>query len=132
MTLERDAKLEGKLMCAFKNDMKNLANFHQSTLERLWWDPFIQRGKCMSLKFTWELCHDEEWCNIWRRIDPSTRKSQILHFNGLLLTKVYNVWAKKEYRGVMLDDTEDWCKILRKTEEFGKFFFTGWKIAISF
>ena len=32
----------------------------------------------------------------------------------------------------MLDDTEDWCKILRKTEEFGKFFFTGWKIAISF
>ena len=50
-----------------------------------------------------------------------------LHFNGLLLTKVYNVWAKK-YR-VMFDDTEDWWKIRRKTdlyflkwhEEFGKF-----------
>ena len=27
--------------------------------------------------------------------DPSTRKSQNLHFNGLLLTKVYNVGAKK-------------------------------------
>ena len=22
----------------------------------LWWDPFIQCRKCMSLKFTWELC----------------------------------------------------------------------------
>ena len=27
MTLNIDAKLEGKLTCAFKNDMKNLANF---------------------------------------------------------------------------------------------------------
>ena len=25
---------------------------------------------------------------------PNTRKSHNLHFNGLLLTKVYNVWAK--------------------------------------
>ena len=24
-----DAKFEGKLTCAFKNDMKNLANFHR-------------------------------------------------------------------------------------------------------
>ena len=23
---------------------------------RLWWDPFIQSWKCMSLKFTWKLC----------------------------------------------------------------------------
>ena len=27
MTLKIDAKFEGKLTCAFKNDMKNLANF---------------------------------------------------------------------------------------------------------
>ena len=27
-----------------------------------------------------------------------------LHFNGLVLTKVYNVWAKK-YRGVIFHDT---------------------------
>ena len=27
MTLNIDAKFEGKLTCAFKNDMKNLANF---------------------------------------------------------------------------------------------------------
>ena len=30
MTLESDAKFEGKLTFAFKNDMKNLRNFHQS------------------------------------------------------------------------------------------------------
>ena len=52
-----------------------------------------------------------------------------LHFNRLLLTKLYNVWARKMYRGVMFHDTRVWCKIWRKTamwfgkwhEEFGKF-----------
>ena len=28
MALKIDAKFEGKLTCAFKNDMRNLANFH--------------------------------------------------------------------------------------------------------
>ena len=28
MVLKIDAKLKGKLTCAFKNDMKNLTNFH--------------------------------------------------------------------------------------------------------
>ena len=31
MTLESGAKFEGKLTFAFKNDMSNLRNFHQST-----------------------------------------------------------------------------------------------------
>ena len=35
MALNSDAKFEGKLTHAFKNDMRNLANFHQSTFERL-------------------------------------------------------------------------------------------------
>ena len=35
MALNIDAKFEGKLTCAFKNDMRNLANFHQSTFESL-------------------------------------------------------------------------------------------------
>ena len=29
MTLNIDAKFEGKLTCAFKNDMRNLENFHK-------------------------------------------------------------------------------------------------------
>ena len=35
MMLNTDAKFEGKMICAFKNDMTNLANFHQSTSESL-------------------------------------------------------------------------------------------------
>ena len=30
MALNIDAKFEGKMACAFKNDIRNLANFHQS------------------------------------------------------------------------------------------------------
>ena len=29
MVLKIDAKFEGKLTCAFKNEMKNLENFHR-------------------------------------------------------------------------------------------------------
>ena len=35
MALNIDAKFEGKLNCAFKNNMRNLVNFHQSTFESL-------------------------------------------------------------------------------------------------
>ena len=44
MALKIDAKFEGKLTCAFKNDSK---------VSKLgfWWDPFIQSRKYMSLKF---------------------------------------------------------------------------------
>ena len=31
MTLESDTKFEEKLTCDLENDMRNLANFHQST-----------------------------------------------------------------------------------------------------
>ena len=89
------------------------------------------------------MCHDnEEWCKNWRGIDLSVqnlrgiwriltralKNLKNLHLNGLLLTKVYNVWAKKS-RGIMFDSTEYWCKTWRKTylcfqkwhEEFSKF-----------
>ena len=35
MALKTDTKFEGKLTCTSKNDMKNFANFHQSTFESL-------------------------------------------------------------------------------------------------
>ena len=35
MALNIDAKFEGKLICAFKNDTRNLAYFHQSTFGSL-------------------------------------------------------------------------------------------------
>ena len=55
MTLKSDANFEGKLTRGLKNDMRNLANLHQSTWNS-WWDPFVQSRKGVSLKFTEELC----------------------------------------------------------------------------
>ena len=70
------------------------------------WDPFVQSRKCMSLKFTGEFCEmimkndtkfeEELTCQFKTDVrnltnfDPSTRKSQNLHFNRLLLRKVCN------------------------------------------
>ena len=38
MTLESDAKFEEKLTCGLENNMRNLANFHQSTWKSQNWD----------------------------------------------------------------------------------------------
>ena len=38
MALKIDTKFEEKLTCASKNDMRNLANFHQSTWKSQNWD----------------------------------------------------------------------------------------------
>ena len=63
------------------------------------------------------MCHDnEEWRKIWREIDLSfqswheefdkfwcehLKSSKNCHFNGLLLSKVYIVWAKKVQRSYL-------------------------------
>ena len=148
MALNNDAKFEGKLICTFKNDMRNLGNFHQSTWKSRNWDfdgiLLSKFRKYMSLKFTGELfvmtmkkyAKLEEELTFGFKIDmrtlmsfdPSTRNLKNLHYNGLPLTKICNVWVKR-YRWVMFDGIEYWCKIRRKTdfcfqkwhEEFGKF-----------
>ena len=38
MTLEPDAKFQEKLTCSLENNMRNLANFHQSTRNSQNWD----------------------------------------------------------------------------------------------
>ena len=90
------------------------------------------------------LYHDnEEWCKIWRRIDLSSQNwhEEFDEFwpGHLKLSKIYTLmrssWTKylmfelKRYRRVMLNDTEEWCKIWRGTvlwfgkwhEKFDKF-----------
>ena len=91
-----DATFDKDENYALKNDMKNLANFYQSMFGCLkiviWWDPFIQSRKCMSLKFTREFYvmtmkndakfEEESTCQFkidmrnLTNFDPSTRKSQ--------------------------------------------------------
>ena len=38
MALKIDAKFEGKLTCAFKNNVRNLSTFHQSIQKSQNWD----------------------------------------------------------------------------------------------
>ena len=38
MTLKIAATLDQKLICAFKNDIRNLGNFHQNTEKSKNWD----------------------------------------------------------------------------------------------
>ena len=65
MTLNTDATFEGKLTCAFKNDMRNSANFHQSMFESLkigtLMGSFYAKQNIYELKiYRGVLCHDNE------------------------------------------------------------------------
>ena len=114
MTLKSDAKIEEKLTSGSKNDMKNSMNVNASSANLKIWTLmcyFCRKYIMFEPKKGREvICHNiEELCKIWGGTDlyfknwreefgefrPSTRKSQNLHFIGLLLTKVYNVLAKK-------------------------------------
>ena len=67
----------------------------------------LRRNWLVSSKLTW---------GIWQILTQTLENFKNLHFNELLLTKAYNVWVKKKYRGVMFDGTEYWCKIWRKSD----------------
>ena len=65
MTLNIDAKVEGKMTCAFKNYTRNLANFHQSTFESqiigTLMGSFYPKQKMYELKiYRGVLCHGKE------------------------------------------------------------------------
>ena len=80
----------------------NLHRFFESSF----WFSLISSCHCPNHKSVFlQILHDSpvSWkillCTCLAQInltnfDRSTWKSQNLHFNGLLLTKVYNVWAK--------------------------------------
>ena len=89
--------------------------------------------------------HDlEEWCKIWRKTDLLFLKWQEFgEFWPKHCTLIGSYFAKylmfdrKKYRGVIFQDTEQWCKIWRKInlwfgkwhEEFGKFSPEHWKVS---
>ena len=78
---------------------------------RLCWDPFIQSRKSMSFKLTesyvswqWRMMENltRKWIviskltwGIWRMLTRALESLKYLHFNWLLSTKVYKVWAEK-------------------------------------
>ena len=74
MVLNIDATFGGKLTCPFKNDMRNLSNFHQSVFGSLTiytaMGYFYPKQKMYELKiYRAVLCHkNEEWYQVWREI----------------------------------------------------------------
>ena len=76
-----------------------------------WWDPLIQSRKSVSLKSTEKLCvmtmkndakfEEELTCyfkietTLWQNLNWAFECLKNLHFNEILLTKIYNIWAKK-------------------------------------
>ena len=96
MTLKIDAKFEGKLICTFKIDMRDLENLHQRTWKSRNFDfdgiLLSKVRKCVSWKLTGELSvmamkkdaklEEELTCRFridmrtLMSFDPSNRKSQ--------------------------------------------------------
>ena len=65
MALNIGVKFEGKLTCAFKNDMRDLTNFHQSMFKSLKIGTFIElfypKQKIYELKiYRGVMSHDNE------------------------------------------------------------------------
>ena len=65
MALKIDTKFEEKLTCASKNDMRNLANFHQSMFESpkigTLMGSFYPKQKMYEVKiYRGVMCHDNE------------------------------------------------------------------------
>ena len=94
MTLKSDTKFEEKLTCCLENEEfgKFWSEHSKVSKLELWWYPFDQSRKCMTLKFTEELCvmkmkidtkiEEELICRFkidlknFTNFDPSTRKSK--------------------------------------------------------
>ena len=80
-----------------------------------------------NLKRNWLVISKLTW-GIWWILTQALKSLKNFHFNVLLLSKVYIVWAKK-YRGVIFHETEEGYKIWREIDlsfqnwhkEFDKF-----------
>ena len=136
---------------------QNFTKVHGSLKIETFIGSFYPKQKTYELKILRGVMYydNEKWCKIWIGIDLSVQNwhggfdewhwrvlenLKHLHLNGLLLSNVYKVWAKKKYREGMFDGSKYWCKIWRKTdlcflkwhEELDRFLFKGsWKISIS-
>ena len=138
MTLDSDPKFEEKLTCGLESNMRNLANFHQSTWKLglkigtfmgyfypKWkmYELEIHRGvKCygnedrQNLKRNWLV---QNWHELWSEHSKILKSLKNLHFDWSFLV----IFDLKKYRGVIFHDTREWCKIWRKTNlnlRFGK------------
>ena len=114
-----------KLTCGLENDIRDLADFPQSTRKSQNWDfdgIFLSKVENVWLKiYRGVMCHDNEvWCKIQRgmtcqfKIDEEFDEFWPEHSKiSKICTLTGGFWPKymfelKKYRGVMFDGTEDW------------------------
>ena len=149
MTLKSDAKFEEKLNCCLENDMRNFANFHQSTWKCQNWNfhkiflSKVENVWASNLQWScvsWQWRVTQKFKRNWLVVLKLTWTSQILTralekskklfcFNWLLVTKVYIVWAAKVQRSylswqwrVMQILKKDWPLVWKKTWKIGQIF----------
>ena len=136
MILRSHAKFEEKLTCGLENYTRNLANFHQSTWKcQNWefngiyfskvenaWSKNLQRSyvslywrMMKKLKRNWLAISKLTW-EIWRILTQALKSLRNFHFIGLLLSKVYIVWAKKVQRSYLLWHWRVMQNLKRKTD----------------
>ena len=124
MTLKSDAKFIEILTFSFKYDLKNLVNFHPTTQKS---ENFFSMGSFCSkyIKFELQNCTSVMSCLSWHwtlmqnlnktwpcsskndmrnrlNFHQSTQMSEKLHFDGLFLSKTYNVSAWKRHGNYVL------------------------------
>ena len=80
----------------------------------------LKRNSLLVSKLTWE---------IWQILTWALESLKNLHFNGLLLTKVYNVWAKKVQKSylswhwrVVQNLKKNWLAVWKMTREIWQIF----------
>ena len=115
MKLRGYAHFEEKLTSGLQQDKRNLSNVHQSTSKlELWWDPFVQSRKGITLKFKDKLYvmtmknnakfeeeltfHFKSDMRNLSNFDSSTQKSKKMLFNWLLWPKYIMFELRKVQR----------------------------------
>ena len=128
MTLKTGAKFEEKLTCSFKNYKTNLLNFRQD----IWKSENFQLKKVQRsyVSWHWRVMQNLKkiWLVVWKmtwedlaNFHLSTCKSQNFHFDGLLLSEVFNVQAKKLQRNYVswhrkvMENLRNWLLVSKMT-----------------
>ena len=137
ITPKNDGKFEEELTCTLKNDMRNLTNFETleghkiCTLVGSFWPKYIMFEPKM------ELCHELKADAIFKEkltgglkndirnlinFHASSRKSENLHFDGLVLSKAYKVLDEKVRKSYV---SWHWRVIQRKANSWEICIFCG-------
>ena len=126
--------LKKNLTLSLENDMRNFTNFYQSTrkcqnwnfdkthlskVENVWasnlpWSYVSWQWRMIQkLKRNWLVVLKLTWTS--QNLTRALEKSKKIFLIGSLWPK-YILFELEKYRGVIFHDTEQWCKIWRKTD----------------